>query len=257
VPRAFEAAEEAGVLGPVIIVFPNGYEDAWWADSVNSPKPAETDVIARLVPHVDASFRTLARPGSRVIQGFSMGGFGAVKFYAKFREEFAACIEYDGALYAWNAFRFLFFGLAAEIFDNSSAVFDEYSPWWWTDARAEELRDGPPIRMVSGLLGSANRSFRDHLLARGIPVEYVQTSCGHDLGCLLEEEGLASAAFIAAHLAPVCRADHSGDGAVNSQDFFAFLTDFFAASPGADFNGDGGVDSQDFFDFLGAFFGGC
>ncbi|MGE3107979.1 MAG: hypothetical protein AB7G11_09220 [Phycisphaerales bacterium] len=46
--------------------------------------------------------------------------------------------------------------------------------------------------------------------------------------------------------------DYNGDGAVNSQDFFDFLTALFASD--ADFNADGVTNSQDFFDFLTAFF---
>ncbi len=55
----------------------------------------------------------------------------------------------------------------------------------------------------------------------------------------------------------ICAADFNCDAAVNSQDFFDFLTAFFASSPDADFNADKVVNSQDFFDFLTAFFDGC
>jgi hypothetical protein len=54
-----------------------------------------------------------------------------------------------------------------------------------------------------------------------------------------------------------CAADYNLSGEVNSQDFFDFLTDFFASNPRADFNHSGAIDSQDFFDFLAAFFAGC
>jgi hypothetical protein len=54
-----------------------------------------------------------------------------------------------------------------------------------------------------------------------------------------------------------CAADFNNDELVNSQDFFDFLTAFFATAPNADFNGDMVINSQDFFDFLTAFFAGC
>jgi hypothetical protein len=54
---------------------------------------------------------------------------------------------------------------------------------------------------------------------------------------------------------PLCSCDWNADHALNSQDFFDFLTAFFAGS--ADYNADGVTNSQDFFDFLTCFFAGC
>src|SRR6185436_1019574 len=34
VPASFEAAKAQGIIGPVIVVFPKGYTDSWWADSI-------------------------------------------------------------------------------------------------------------------------------------------------------------------------------------------------------------------------------
>jgi len=52
-----------------------------------------------------------------------------------------------------------------------------------------------------------------------------------------------------------CPCDWNLDGFVTSQDFFEFITAFFADN--ADFNNDGVTTSQDFFDFIGCFFSGC
>jgi len=60
---------------------------------------------------------------------------------------------------------------------------------------------------------------------------------------------------MASSVTVLCGADWDLSGGVNSQDFFAYITSFFADT--GDFNNDGATTSQDFFDFITAFLGGC
>ncbi|TVS08207.1 MAG: hypothetical protein EA423_02020 [Phycisphaerales bacterium] len=56
---------------------------------------------------------------------------------------------------------------------------------------------------------------------------------------------------------PTCPPDLNGDGVVDADDFFLFLSLFASGDPRADFNNDGVIDADDFFAFLGAFAAGC
>ena len=52
------------------------------------------------------------------------------------------------------------------------------------------MRAGPPIRMVVGALVPGNQTFRNFLQGLNIQVDYTETGCAHELGCLLTAEGL-------------------------------------------------------------------
>ncbi len=56
---------------------------------------------------------------------------------------------------------------------------------------------------------------------------------------------------------PTCPPDLNGDGVVDADDFFLFLSLFASGDPRADFNNDGVIDADDFFAFLSAFAAGC
>lgn len=269
VPAAFESALAEGLIGPVIIVFANGYTDSWWADSyAGAPvsKPAETDVARQLIPYVDTNFRTIADMPHRVVQGFSMGGFGATKFYAKFPELFAACVEYDAAYVTWQGLNTSFPAIARDIFNNNESYFNQFSPWQWTVTNAPTLRQRPPLRMVVGALQFQNRAFRTHATSQGIPLDYVETTCAHDLACILGAQGRNSAIFFAGVLGSdcACVADRDCDSGVTIDDLLAYLIDFEAGDISADLdNGsgvgtpDGGVTVDDLLYYLVRFEGGC
>ncbi len=63
--------------------------------------------------------------------------------------------------------------------------------------------------------------------------------------------------YTAGSAEPPCIADWNGDGEVDVNDFFAYLSDFEDGDPRADLNNDGEIDINDFFIFLTEFEAGC
>lgn len=74
----------------------------------------------------------------------------------------------------------------------------------------------------------------------------------HDTTMLYADSEVVTLPFVPTR---ACGGDWNYSGGVDSQDFFEFLTAFFALE--ADVNGDGTTSSPDFFEFLADFFAGC
>jgi endo-1,4-beta-xylanase len=73
-----DAAIRAGVMPPTIVVLPQGLNQGRWIDARDGSAPMESVFIKNLIPHIDATYRTIARREARAIEGHSMGGFGAL-----------------------------------------------------------------------------------------------------------------------------------------------------------------------------------
>ncbi|MGB8510664.1 MAG: alpha/beta hydrolase family protein [Pyrinomonadaceae bacterium] len=81
----------------IIVVTPEG-ENGWYTDSGVAPDDKyETYILQELIPDVERRFRTLNNRAGRGIAGFSMGGYGAVKFGLKYPEMFAFVGSMSGA----------------------------------------------------------------------------------------------------------------------------------------------------------------
>jgi enterochelin esterase-like enzyme len=197
VAQSHEDAVAAGRIGPVIIVFPDGTKDSFWADSTDGSRRIETSVVSEVLPYVDAQYRTLADRASRAAQGFSMGGFGAARLASKFPHLFCAGLVYDGALVTWSRLVQYHPTVATSMFGDSESDFDQYSPWHWVSQNAATLRTDVRFRQVVGTEVTSNRDFRAHLEANGLTPEYVETGCGHQITCVLGSGGADSWAFLA------------------------------------------------------------
>jgi len=92
------AAVAAGIIPPIIYVFPNGGKQSGYRDWPDGRVKSETLIIKELIPYIDAHFRTRPEPQSRAVCGFSMGGGGAMRFALKYPELFGTAGSFAAAL---------------------------------------------------------------------------------------------------------------------------------------------------------------
>lgn len=89
----------AGRWPELIMVFPNGGRSTMYQDSADGRFMAETAFIKELMPHIDTTYRTIAEPKARCIEGFSMGGRGSTNLAMKHPELFGSLFNQSGNVY--------------------------------------------------------------------------------------------------------------------------------------------------------------
>lgn len=83
----------------IIIVMPDGGLAGWYSNPVHSNvgrRNWENFHIKQLIPWIDRNFNTHANKAGRAVAGFSMGGFGALKYAKKHPDMFASASAYSG-----------------------------------------------------------------------------------------------------------------------------------------------------------------
>lgn len=99
---------DSGVADEAILVFVNGgarsFYDDWDNSTGNGPNSSfpilsETVIMQDVIPFIDANFRTIASRNGRAIEGFSMGGRGAIKLAFNYPDQFCSTIAYAAAAF--------------------------------------------------------------------------------------------------------------------------------------------------------------
>ncbi len=80
-----------GSLPPVLCVFPNGGMSGYRGD-------VEKMIVEELIPLIDKDYRTIAKPQSRALAGFSMGGSGSVYLSIMHPDLFCAAGSMGGGI---------------------------------------------------------------------------------------------------------------------------------------------------------------
>ncbi len=187
----------SGIAPEVIVILPQALPVGWYVNSKDGRRPVEDVLVRDLVPHVDATYRTLARRESRGIEGMSMGGYGALHLGMKYPQLFGAISGVAPAI-----LRDLGQEPRERTFDTffgDQAYYDANGPWSLSKQNAAGLRAGTSIRVLAGAqdarLRSPIREFGAWLAALGIRHELTEVEgAGHSYEEILsglENGGLA------------------------------------------------------------------
>lgn len=203
----FDAAIRGGQTPPMLVVFVNGLTNSMWCDSKDGRVPMETVVITELVPHIDATFRTIASRDGRLIEGLSMGGYGAARLGLKHHDLFGAVSILGGGPLQQEfdvsdtpranvaQARALF----DAVYGNDQEYFRAQSPWEWASRNAAAVRAGTRVRQIVGDRDATlenNRRFDAHLTELRIPHTFtVLPRVGHDPAGVLSALGEANWEF--------------------------------------------------------------
>lgn len=199
----FSAAMARGDMPPCLVVMPNGQADSLWCDSLDGSAPVETILMQEILPLVDTKFRTRADRRHRLLEGFSMGGFGAGRLGMRHHNQFRAIsMLASGPLQATltrdegPAFKADLRALLLQrLFGGDQARFLRESPRGMALIYGDAVRAGTKMRIAIGgddFTRSANEDFSRYLVTLNIPHDFtIVPGVGHDARKLIDQLGFA------------------------------------------------------------------
>jgi enterochelin esterase-like enzyme len=187
----------AALMPEAIVVLVQALPVGWYVNSKDGARPIADVVVKDLVPHIDASYRTIARRQGRGIEGMSMGGYGALHLGMKYAGLFGAISAVAPAIL--HDLKDEPKERTYDTFFDDEAFFDANGPWSLAREHAGALRVGCTVRLLAGdddvRLRAAVTGF-DQLLAQlGIAHRFTEVKgAGHDYQAIvsgLGDEGFA------------------------------------------------------------------
>jgi enterochelin esterase-like enzyme len=188
----FDQAIRQGKIPPMIVVFPNGLPEGMWADSADGQAPVETMLVNELLPHIDQTYRTIADRRARILEGFSMGGYGAARIGFRHTNIFASIsmlaagpldTEFNGPQVVDDPV--LRNRLLRTVYGDDISIYKSYSPWMIAIQQADKIRGSTRIRQIVGSKDftlKSNLDFHSHLSSLGVPHEFEKIDgVGHDV----------------------------------------------------------------------------
>lgn len=96
-----------GDIPPIIAVMPDMpssdragyYIDSQYTGTLYKAEAVETAFMNDLLPHIDSTYRTLTNREGRLVGGYSMGGYGALRYSMAYPDQFVGALVLSPAVY--------------------------------------------------------------------------------------------------------------------------------------------------------------
>ncbi len=142
-----DAAMQNGSMVPCIVVFVQGLPIGWYNNSKDGTMPVEDVIIRDLIPHIDATYRTINRREARGIDGMSMGGYGSLHLGFKYPELFGVVSTIAPSITTFEKERK---EVLLPTFEDDAAYFKVNHPSTLVQKNADYLRENSVIRLLVG-----------------------------------------------------------------------------------------------------------
>ncbi|MCA9192038.1 MAG: hypothetical protein KDB03_09755 [Planctomycetales bacterium] len=174
-----------GKIPESIFVFPNGGQYSRYRDWPDQSVKVESYFIRELMPHIDATYRTIADRSARALSGWSMGGDASLRLASKYPELFCVAATFSAAI-DWRT-------------DEDEDTIAEHCR-----RNVERIRDRIALKMS---VGEDDRLIENHRrllpLLDELKIAYTFQSypgVGHNLGKMKELAAEETLLFIGQHL---------------------------------------------------------
>jgi enterochelin esterase-like enzyme len=209
IAKVFDDAIKAGKAPAMIVVFVNGLPRRLWADSKDGSAPVETVFVKELIPEVDKQYRTIAKREGRILEGFSMGGYGAARIGFRHPDLFAGVsilaggpldLEFKGPRANNNPM--LRRQILADVCSGDMEYFKSISPWMVAESSSAEVREKKMvIRHAVGKSDDTrelNAKFHERMESLKVPHEYAELpEVAHDVIAIFDALGERNGRFYA------------------------------------------------------------
>ncbi|HYE17708.1 MAG TPA: alpha/beta hydrolase-fold protein [Tepidisphaeraceae bacterium] len=202
-PKNVDAAIKSGAIPPIIVIYVSGGGRTFYVDSADGKLLSETTLTRELIPHVDATYRTIAKREGRAIQGMSMGGWGALRIAMGHPELFSSVVAFAPSLRTPENLAETYPDILNRMFGGDSKRFWAAHPLKLARDRADVLKAQMPIAFYCGNkdhLLPGSQEMKKLLVELGIPHEYAEVDgAKHDLGPLIKFCGDSTLKFAVSH----------------------------------------------------------